>query len=75
MSRDLRKFASQTNIRLIIGGLILVFVVGLGCIYVFSGQGAAIAGLLCLLAGLIPLFLIWAVFFVLELITKRAREQ
>ena len=75
MSRDLRKYARQTNVRLIIGGFILVFVVGLGLIYLFYGQGAALTGLLCLVVGLIPLLLIWLMFFILEIITKRAKRE
>ncbi len=75
MSRDLRKYASETNIRLIIGGLFLVFVVGIGLIYVFYGQGAALIGLLCLIVGLIPVILIWLMFFILDIITKRAKKE
>lgn len=75
MSRDLRKYARQTNIRLILGGVFLIFVIGIGLIYLFYGQGAALTGLLCLVVGLIPLFLIWFMFWVLEFITKRARSE
>jgi len=75
MSRDLRKYANQTNIRLIIGGLLVLFIVGLGLIYLFYGPGAALSGMICLLVGLVPLFLIWFVFFILEIITKRVRDQ
>jgi hypothetical protein len=75
MSRDLRKYARQTNVRLIVGGFILVFVVGIGLIYLFYGQGAALTGLLCLIVGLIPLLLIWLMFFILDIITKRAKSE
>lgn len=75
MSRDLRKYAQQTNIRLITGGLILLFVVGIGLIYLFYGKVAALTGLLCLVVGLIPLILIWVMFIILELITKRANKE
>ena len=75
MSRDLRKYARQTNIRLIAGGLLVVFVVGIGLIYLFYGQAAALTGLLCLVVGLIPLLLIWLMFIILELITKRANKE
>jgi hypothetical protein len=75
MSRDLRKYARQTNVRLIVGGFILVFVVGIGLIYLFYGQEAALTGLLCLVVGLIPLLLIWLMFFVLEIITKRVKRE
>lgn len=75
MSRDLRKYARQTNARLIVGGFILVFVVGIGLIYLFYGQGAALTGLLCLVVGLIPLLLIWLMFFILEIITNQAKRE
>ena len=75
MSRDLRKYASQTNFRLIAGGLLVLFVVGIGLIYLFYGQAAALTGLLCLVVGLIPLILIWGMFIILEFITKRAQNQ
>jgi hypothetical protein len=75
MSRDLRKYAKQTNVRLIIGGLLLLFIVGLGLIYFIYGPGAAFMGFICLLVGLVPLVLIWLMFFLLELITKRAQDQ
>jgi hypothetical protein len=75
MSRDLRKYAQQTNVRLIFGGLVVLFVVGIGLIYSFYGQGAALIGLLCLLVGLIPVILIWLLFFLLDLITKRADKE
>ena len=75
MSRDLRKYANQTNIRLILGGVLLIFVIGIGLIYLFYGQGAALTGLLCLVVGLIPLFLIWLMFWLLEVITNRARSE
>lgn len=75
MSRDLRKYASQTNVRLISGGIILVLVVGVGLIYVFYGQNAALSGLLCLIVGLMPLLLIWFMLLLLEWITKRARIE
>jgi len=75
MSRDLRKYASQTNVRLILGGLSLLFIVGIGLIYIFYGSRAAFMGLICLLAGLVPLILIWLMFFILEFITKRVQDQ
>jgi hypothetical protein len=35
MSRDLRKYIRQTNVRLVVGALVLLFVVGDGLIYLF----------------------------------------
>ena len=75
MSRDLRKYAKQTNMRLIAGGLALLFVVGIGLIFLFYGPQAAITGYICFFAGLAPLALIWMMFLVLEYLTKRAQDQ
>jgi hypothetical protein len=58
-----------------VGGLLLLFVVGIGLIYLFYGQGAALTGLLCMVVALIPLILIWVMFIVLEFITKKAQDQ
>ncbi|MGZ6347631.1 MAG: hypothetical protein ACXWNC_08730, partial [Anaerolineales bacterium] len=58
MSRDLRKYIRQTNVRLVVGALVLLFVVGDGLIYLIYGPGAAIAGFLCLLGGMAPVILV-----------------
>lgn len=72
MARDLRRYARQTNVRLIVGGLLLLFIVGDGLIYIFYGPASAITGLLCLLGGLSPLVLIGLALLLLEWISKRA---
>jgi TM2 domain-containing membrane protein YozV len=75
MTRDLRKYVRQTNLRLIAGGLILLFVVGDGLIYLFYGASAAVLGLLCLLAGLTPVVLVTLIILLLDWITKRANHD
>lgn len=72
MMRDLRKYARQTNVRLGAGAFVLLFVVGLGLIYVIYGAGAAMTGFLCLLAGLSPLVLIVLALELLDWIRIRA---
>lgn len=72
MARDLRRYARQTNARLIAGALLLLFIVGLGLIYWIYGPGAALMGLLCLLAGLAPVLLTLLFLWLLEWVTKRA---
>jgi hypothetical protein len=72
MSRDLRKYASQTTVRLIGGALLVLFVVGIGLIYLIYGKSAALFGLLCLLAGMIPVVLIVLILLLLDWIRKRA---
>lgn len=71
MSRDLRQYARQTNVRLLIGFVLILFLVGDGLIYVFYGPGAASFGAICLLVGLLPLVLIWLALAVLEAIARR----
>ena len=42
MTRDLRKYARQTNIRLGVGAVLVLLIVGLGLIYFIYGPGAAV---------------------------------
>lgn len=74
MGKDLRLYAKQTNARLLIGGIALLFIVGDGLIYLFYGQQAALMGLICLLAGLSPLLIIWLLLLLLDWFVKRADE-
>ncbi len=72
MTRDLRKYARQTNVRLIVGALLLLFVIGLGLIYYFYGSAAALMGGLCLLMALVPVGLTALVLWLMDWIRKRA---
>jgi hypothetical protein len=73
--RDLQKYARQTNVRLIVGALLLVFLVGDGLIYLMYGTGAAVMGFLCLLGGLVPIILIVAFLALMDWIVKRANSK
>jgi hypothetical protein len=75
MSRDLRKYARDTNIRLLIGFILLLFIVGGSLIYMIYGVEGAMFGLICLLAGLAPLVLIGLILYLMEWIVKRANEE
>ena len=75
MTRDLRKYAAQTNIRLLVGFILLLFLVGDGLIYFFYGPQSAIFGLMCLVAGLLPLILIGLLLWGLEALVKRVNDQ
>ncbi len=75
MTRDLRKYARQTNIRLITGALLLLFVVGIGLIYLIYGKGPALMGLLCMLAGMVPVLLTFLILLILGWTTKRANRE
>ena len=75
MTRDLRKYARQTNVRLIVGALLVLLLIGDGLIYLLYGSGAAITGLLCIGIGLTPVLLVLLFLFVLDWITKRANGE
>ena len=73
--KDLREYSKQTSIRLALGAFILLFVVGVGLIWLFYGGPAAGLGFTCLLAALFPVILILFVFVAIEWILKRARPK
>jgi hypothetical protein len=75
MIRDLRKYASQTTTRLVVLGILALFIIGDGLIYLIYGPGAAVGGLLCIGAGLIPIVLILIFFAVADWIVKRANQD
>jgi len=73
--KNLKDYARQTTIQLIAGGIILLFIVGDGLIYLIYGSRAAISGLLCLGAGLMPVAATLLVIGLLDWIVKHAREE
>jgi hypothetical protein len=75
MNRDLRKYARQTNVRLIIGFLLVLFFIGDGLIFLFYGQGAAMMGFICLLAGISPVILIVISLWFIDWIVRRNNPE
>ncbi len=75
MTRDLRKYAKQTNVRVGVGAFLLLLVVGTGLIYSIYGAGAAVGGLLCLGAAVIPIILIFLALELMDWIQKRANRS
>ena len=75
MSRNLQKYARQTDLQLIGGALIILFIVGDGLIYLFYGSNAALMGLLCLLIGLSPVVLIILAILILDWITRHVNRS
>jgi len=73
--RDLKKYAAQTNVQLIVGGLVLLFVVGVGLIAIFYGTGAALMALLCLVGGLVPIGLVVLLLFGLDIFVKKINKD
>ena len=72
--RDLRKYAKQTDTRLVVGFILILLIVGEGLIYVFYGAGGAMMGLLCLVGGLAPLLLIALALWVIDWIARRGQD-
>ena len=72
MKRDLRKYAKDTNARLIFGAFVSLFIIGIGLIWWIYGAGAAGMGFVCLLGGLVPIGLILLLFYLSDWILKRA---
>jgi hypothetical protein len=75
MARDLRRYSQQTNFRLLVGFLVLVFVVGDGLVYLFMGRNAAMMGLVCLVLGLAPAVLVWLLLGLVGWLVKKERER
>lgn len=73
--RDLREYARQTNIRLALAAFILLFVIGVGLIWLIYGGNAAGLAFTCLLAALFPVILILFIFVAIEWILKHARPK
>jgi energy-converting hydrogenase Eha subunit E len=73
MSRNLRQYARQTNVRLLIGFGLILFIIGDSLIYFIYGREAAILGFICLLAGLFPLVLIGLALRLMEKVLDRAQ--
>lgn len=75
MDRDLRKYMKETNVRVAVGTLLLLFIVGLGLIWAIYGFGAAVSGFLCLLGAFVPIALILFALYGLDWIVKRANRD
>ena len=72
--KDLRHYARQTNTRLLVGFFIILILVGLGMIYAIWGSSAAVSGLICIGAAMVPAVLIWLMLSILGWIVKKVNE-
>ena len=70
MPRDLRKYAANTTLQLVLGAVALLLVVGLGLIALIYGSRAALMGFICILGGLILVGLVTLLVFGLEKLLK-----
>lgn len=75
MKRDLREYAKRTNVQLAVGAFVLLFIIGLGLIWLIYGRGAALIGFLCLLGALVPIALILLALFGMDWIVKHANSK
>jgi hypothetical protein len=75
LSRDLRRYAKQTNFQIAFGAVLLLLLVGLGLVWYLYGSAAAGLGLLCVIAGLSPVLLILLVLLVFDWIVKNAGRE
>jgi len=75
MSHDLRHYASQTTFRLVVGSILILFVIGLGAIWLIYGAAAALTGFLCLLGAFVPIGLIALAIFGLDWFVNRANRD
>ena len=75
MSRDLRSYMKDTNVRLIFGALAMLFIVGDGLIWIIYGFGAAMMGLLCMLGAFVPIGQIFLLLNLSDWIVKRANRD
>jgi hypothetical protein len=75
VTRDLRQYAKRTDIQLIAGFILLLFLVGEGLIWFFYGREGAILGLFCTVAGIAPIVLIWLLLSLAEKLVKRASHE
>ncbi|TET84862.1 MAG: hypothetical protein E3J37_03000 [Anaerolineales bacterium] len=71
--RDLRKYAQTTQIRLIVGVLVILAVVGNGLIWIIFGSDAARMALLCMGISLAPALLIVVCLGLIAWILRMAR--
>lgn len=73
--RDLRRYASQTTIRLLAGMVILLLIIGNGLILLIYGEGAVRASLLCMLVFFMPVILISLLLALAGWVSKRGKDD
>lgn len=72
MKRDLKYYARQTNTQLIVGGILILFLLGDGLIFLVYGPGSALVGLLCILSGFVPIGFILLALWLMDVVVKKA---
>jgi hypothetical protein len=75
MGKDIRDYTSQTEFRLIVGAILILFIIGGGLILIIYGPAAAGLGITCLLMTLLPVSIIILFLWVLDWIVKRENSK
>lgn len=73
--RNLRDYARQTNIRLVLGFALLLLTIGVGLIYLIYGGAAAASGAACIGIVLIPVGLIWLSLQAIDRLARRLSDD
>ena len=71
MSRDLRRYRRQTNLRLLVGFILIFLIGGALLVWLIYGAGALPTFFLCAGAGLAPLILIGLVLGLIQWLADR----
>ncbi len=74
MGRDLRRYSRRTSINLFVGFILILLFGGGGLVVLIYGAGALPTFLLCLGAGLAPLFLIGLVLLAMQWIVNKSER-
>ncbi len=74
MGRDLRLYARSTQLRLVLGGLGIVIVVGGGLVWWLYGPQAAAMALLCVGVALAPAVLILVALLALQWVSRTGHK-
>ena len=74
MGFDLRRYAKETDKRMLVSFFLLLLIVGDGLIWIFYGRSAAILGFICILAGLFPLVLTGLALWWMDWLIKRQND-
>lgn len=73
--RDLRGYARGTQVRLLLGGLILVLVVGNGLVWMLYGPNAARLSLMCMGIFLVPGLMIGISLWLMQIVVRKDRDE
>jgi hypothetical protein len=74
MGRDLRRYSRRTSINLFVGFIVILLFGGGGLVVLIYGASALPTFLLCLVAGLAPLFLIGLTLVAMQWIVDRSEQ-